>query len=116
MRSLSEYVKPLVPLAFQICRFKILEARRDRGRATQLDDALPVPDPGPGIEGQLEKDQMGRRLKLAITELSERCQMLFRLRLEGRPTAEMAKLMAASEPTILVWEHRCRKNLFAKLA
>jgi RNA polymerase sigma factor (sigma-70 family) len=103
----------LVPLAYRICKYKILEERRAQNKAGyQLNEELPIADPSVGVHDKLEDSEFDERLKEALKRLSERCKTLFRLRLEERPTAEIAKLMGVPEGTIYV----CRKGLFEKLA
>jgi RNA polymerase sigma factor (sigma-70 family) len=106
----------LVPLAYRICKFKIFEARRGRVRlGSQLGEDVDVPDPTSDVQWKLENEERDRTVKAAIADLSERCQILFRMRLEERATAEMARVMEVPEGTIYVWEHRCRKLLFERL-
>lgn len=106
----------LVPLAFQVLRFKMLDAHRKslrRGEYNQesIDDhplAHPVDDPA----GQLDQKQRVERLMKAVAQLGERCRDLFRLKLEGNSFPEIQKIMGQSSiNTIYTWDLRCRKQL-----
>ena len=106
----------LVPLAFQVLRYKMLDAHRKalrRGEYNQdsVDDsALAAPDPSP--ETQLDQKQRVERLLAAVTQLGERCRELFRWKLEGKTFPEIRTLMGqTSINTIYTWDLRCRKQL-----
>ena len=106
----------LVPLSFQVLRFKMLDAHRKafrRGEYNQesIDD-VPIADArdNPGME--LERKQTVDRLIKALGQLGERCRTLFRWKLEGKTFPEIQKLMGQSSiNTIYTWDHRCRKQL-----
>lgn len=109
-------LEELLPLSFQIVRFKMVSLRRKaarRGEYTQVsveDIHLPDPTDGPGV--QLERQQMSERLTAAIEQLDGRCRDLFRLKLEGKTFAEIQTQMeAASINTVYTWDARCRKRL-----
>jgi RNA polymerase sigma-70 factor, ECF subfamily len=72
----------LVPLAFQIRRFKMLDAHRKslrRGEYNQESvDDLPLADPGDDPATQLERKQTVERLVQAMNQLGERCRELFK--------------------------------------
>ena len=108
----------LVPLAFQVLRYKMLDAHRKalrRGEYNQasVDDlALAAPDVSP--ETQLDQKQRVERLLAAIAQLGERCRELFRWKLEGKRFPEIQTLMGqTSINTIYTWDLRCRKQLLA---
>lgn len=108
----------LVPLAFQILRFKMLDAHRKalrRGEYNQesVDDlSLAAPDASP--ETQLDQKQRVERLMAALAQLGERCRDLFRWKLEGKNFPEIQTLMGqTSINTIYTWDLRCRKQLMA---
>jgi RNA polymerase sigma-70 factor (ECF subfamily) len=108
----------LVPLAFQVLRYKLLDAHRKalrRGEYNQasVDDlALAAPDVSP--ETQLDQKQRVDRLLAAIAQLGERCRELFRWKLEGKSFPEIQTLMEQSSiNTIYTWDLRCRKQLLA---
>ena len=106
----------LVPLAFQIVRFKMLDAHRKslrRGEYNQESvDDLPLADPGDNPMIQLDQKQRVDRLLAAIGQLGERCRELFRWKLEGSSFPEIQKLMGqTSINTIYTWDLRCRKQL-----
>jgi RNA polymerase sigma-70 factor (ECF subfamily) len=108
----------LVPLAFQVLRFKMLDAHRKalrRGEYNQasLDD-LPLADPGDDPFAQFELKQRVDRLMAAVAKLGERCRELFKWKLEGKSFPEIQKLMGqASVNTIYTWDLRCRKQLLS---
>ena len=77
----------LVPLAFQVLRFKMLDAHRKslrRGEYNQESvDDLPLADPGDDPATQLDQKQRVDRLLAAMAQLGERCRELFKWKLEG---------------------------------
>ena len=106
----------LVPLSFQILRFKMLEAHRKalrRGEYNQepIDD-LPLADPGDDPAAAVERKQRLERLLVAIEQLSPRCRRLFRWKLEGKGFPEIRALLGVdSINTVYTWDHRCRMQL-----
>jgi RNA polymerase sigma-70 factor, ECF subfamily len=108
----------LVPLAFQVLRFKMLDAHRKslrRGEYNQESvDDLPLADPGDDPAKQLERKQTVDRLLQAMNQLGERCRELFKWKLEGKSFPDIQKLMGqTSINTIYTWDLRCRKQLLA---
>lgn len=106
----------LVPLAFQILRYKMLDAHRKalrRGEYSQESvEDLPLADTGDNPMIQLDQKQRVDRLLTAIVQLGERCRELFTWKLEGKSFPEIQKLMGqASINTIYTWDLRCRKQL-----
>lgn len=110
----------LAPLAFQILRFKMLDAHRKafrRGEYQQESvEDLPLADPGSDPAAQLDQQQRVDRLLAAITQLGERCRELFKWKLEGKSFPEIQKIMGQpSINTIYTWDLRCRKQLLASM-
>jgi len=108
----------LVPLAFQVLRFKMLDAHRKslrRGEYNQASvDDLPLADLGDDPVTQLDQKQRVDRLLAAIRQLGERCRELFKWKLEGNSFPEIQKLMGQNSiNTIYTWDLRCRKQLLA---
>ena len=108
----------LVPLAFQVLRFKMLDAHRKslrRGEYNQESvDDLPLADPGDDPATQLDQKQRVDRLLAAMAQLGERCRELFKWKLEGKSFPEIQKIMGqTSINTIYTWDLRCRKQLLA---
>jgi RNA polymerase sigma-70 factor (ECF subfamily) len=108
----------LVPLAFQVLRYKMLDAHRKalrRGEYNQesVDDlSLATPDASP--ETQLDQRQRVERLVAALAQLGVRCRELFRWKLEGKSFPQIQTLMGqTSINTIYTWDLRCRKQLMA---
>ena len=106
----------LVPLAFQIVRFKMLDAHRKsirRGEYNQESvEDLPLADPGDDPATQLDQKQRVDRLLAAMAQLGERCRELFKWKLEGNSFLEIQKLMGQSSiNTIYTWDLRCRNQL-----
>jgi len=106
----------LVPLAFQVLRFKMLDAHRKslrRGEYNQESiDELPLADPADDPLRQLDQKQRVDRLAAALAQLGERCRELFKWKLEGKSFPEIQKLMGQrSVNTIYSWDLRCRKQL-----
>lgn len=110
----------LVPLAFQVLRFKMLDAHRKafrRGEYNQESvDELPLADPGADPATRLDQQQRVDRLLAAVTQLGERCRELFKWKLEGKTFPEIQKIMGQrSINTIYTWDLRCRKQLLASM-
>lgn len=108
----------LVPLAFQVLRFKMLDAHRKSLRRGEYNQAsvedLPLADPGDDPARQLERKQTVDRLLQAMSQLGERCRELFKWKLEGKSFPEIQKLMGqTSVNTIYTWDLRCRKQLLS---
>ena len=108
----------LVPLAFQVLRFKMLDAHRKAFRRGEYNqeavEDLPLADPGDDPATQLERKQTVNRLLEAMNQLGERCRELFKWKLEGKSFPEIQKLMGqTSINTIYTWDLRCRKQLLA---
>src|SRR5574337_1254668 len=87
----------LVPLAFQILRFKMLDTHRKllrRGEYNQEPiETMPLADPADDPATQLDQKQRVDRLLGALNQLGERCRELFKWKLEGKSFPEIKKLM-----------------------
>ena len=108
----------LVPLAFQVLRFKMLDAHRKSIRRGEYNsesvDDLPLADLGADPATQLDQKQRVDRLLTAIGQLGERCRELFKWKLEGKSFPEIQTLMnQTSINTIYTWDLRCRKQLLS---
>jgi RNA polymerase sigma-70 factor (ECF subfamily) len=110
------HLTELVPLAFQVLRYKMLDAHRKALRRGEYNQesveevALAAPDASP--ETQLDQKQRVERLLAALARLGERCRELFRWKLEGKSFPEIQTLMGqTSINTIYTWDLRCRKQL-----
>ncbi len=108
----------LVPLAFQVLRFKMLDAHRKslrRGEYNQQSvEDLPLADPGDDPAAQLDQQQRVDRLLAAIILLGERCRELFKWKLEGKSFPEIQKITGQNSiNTIYTWDLRCRKQLLS---
>jgi RNA polymerase sigma-70 factor (ECF subfamily) len=108
----------LVPLAFQVLRFKMLDTHRKslrRGEYNQNSvEDLPVATPGDDPATQLDQKQRVDRLLAAVAQLGDRCRDLFRWKLEGNSFPEIQRLMQQpSINTIYTWDLRCRKQLLS---
>jgi RNA polymerase sigma-70 factor (ECF subfamily) len=111
-----ERVEDLLPLSFEIVRFKMMSWRRKsarRGEYTQVSVTdIPLPDLEPNPADQLERREMLERLTRAVAQLGDRCRQLMRLKLQGKSFAEIQQAMGAgSLNTVYTWDFRCRKNL-----
>jgi RNA polymerase sigma-70 factor (ECF subfamily) len=109
-------LEELVPLSFQVLRFKLVSLRRKmirRGEYTQVSvEDVQVPDAHADPGAMLERKLMSERLAAAVNQLGERCRRLFRLKLEGKSFAEIQTALAAgSINTVYTWDARCRKQL-----
>jgi RNA polymerase sigma-70 factor, ECF subfamily len=111
-----ERIEDLLPVSFQIVRFKILSTRRKavrHGEFTQVSvTEIPLPDPDASPLDRVERRQMMERLAQAMSGLGERCRELMRLKLQGKTFPEIQKIMGAGTiNTVYTWDHRCRRNL-----
>ncbi|MBM3814224.1 MAG: sigma-70 family RNA polymerase sigma factor [Acidimicrobiia bacterium] len=111
-----EAMEDLLPLSFQVVRYKIAGflrkgARRGEFHAAQVDE-LPLPDGGPDPLAEAERKQLEQRLQEALAKLDGRCRQMFRYKLEGMSFAEIQQAMRAeSINTVYTWDFRCRKRL-----
>ena len=110
----------LVPLAFQVLRFKMLDAHRKslrRGEYNQESvDELPLANPGDDPATLLDQKQRVDRLLAAVAQLGDRCRDLLTLKLEGHSFPEIQTRMGQhSINTIYTWDLRCRKQLLSLL-
>lgn len=108
----------LVPLAFQVLRFKMLDAHRKslrRGEYNQESvDELPLANPGDDPATLLDQKQRVDRLLAAVAQLGDRCRDLLTLKLEGHSFPEIQTRMGQhSINTIYTWDLRCRKELLS---
>jgi RNA polymerase sigma-70 factor (ECF subfamily) len=106
----------LVPLAFQVLRYKMLDAHRKalrRGEYNQESvEDLPLADARDDPATQLDQKQRVDRLLVAMAQLGERCRKLFKWKLEGKSFPEIQQLMRqTSINTIYTWDLRCRREL-----
>lgn len=110
----------LLPLAFQIVRFKMAGAvrksvRRGEGRAIRVED-LPLAAPGDDPERAAARSQMCERLLAAVATLGERCRRIFQLKLQGHGFEEIRRRLGVeSINTVYTWDARCRKSMLAKM-
>lgn len=108
----------LVPLAFQVLRFKMLDAHRKsfrRGEYNQESvDDLPLADPGDDPMMQLDQKQRVDRLLASMAQLGERCRELFKWKLEGKSFPDIQRIMGQNSiNTVYTWDLRCRKQLLS---
>ena len=106
----------LAPLAFQILRFKMLEAKRKalrRGEYNQEPiEEMALADPTADPATEIERRERMERLLAALEQLTPRCRQLFRWKLEGKGFREIRALLAVdSINTVYTWDFRCRKQL-----
>jgi RNA polymerase sigma-70 factor (ECF subfamily) len=114
--SQVESLEELVPLSFQILRFKLMAWRRKLVRhgehtAVSVDDHPLIGD-AQDPEAEVARKEMLERLSTGLAMLGKRCQEIFRLKLQGRNFGEIRELMGAEAiNTIYTWDYRCRKQL-----
>jgi RNA polymerase sigma-70 factor, ECF subfamily len=114
-------LEDLVPLAFKIVRFKILEFRRKawrRGELAKPRDGENASAEIADVAGwalpdlQLRRRELSDRLEKALRQLTGRCRDLFRLKLEGHRFAEIQRRLGARTlNTVYTWDARCRARL-----
>ncbi len=115
-----ERMDDLVPLSFQILRFKLAALRRKsfrHGEHAQVDaEEFPLASDAPDPEAAYAKRQLLERLGEGLAKLGARCQELFRLKLQGKGFAEIQALLGAETlNTVYTWDHRCRKQLLESM-
>ncbi len=115
-----ERMEDLLPLAFQILRFKAFALRRKsvrHGEHTQVSvDEFPLAGDAPDAEALLARKELLARLSGGIAQMGERCRELFRLKLQGRSFPEIREVMGAAVlNTVYTWDHRCRKQLLVHM-
>lgn len=113
-------LEDLVPLAFQILRFKLAAHRRKAARRGEYDavdvEAFPPASDAPDPATVLERKELLAKLMGGIAGMGQRCRELFRLKLQGRSFPEIQGLMGATTlNTVYTWDHRCRKQLLDAL-
>jgi len=111
-----ERMEDLVPLAFEILRFKMVALRRKavrRGEYNQVSvEDIQLPDSAVDPATDAERRELLQRLMEAIGKLGERCRRIMALKLEGKNFIEIQKILgAASINTVYTWDFRCRKQL-----
>ncbi len=110
----------LLPLAFQVIRFKMVAAvrksvRRGEARSVPVED-LPLASREPDPEKLAARAEMRTRLLAAVAALGDRCKEMLRLKLEGRSFEEIRRhFRAASINTVYTWDARCRKSLLERM-
>jgi RNA polymerase sigma-70 factor, ECF subfamily len=113
-------LEDLVPLSFQILRFKTFAWRRKaarHGEARQVPvDDLPLAGDAPDPEAAAARQELLGRLLKGIEGLEARCRELFMHKLRGRTFPEIRTLMnVGTLNTVYTWDHRCRGRLLAAL-
>ena len=108
----------LVPLSFQILRYKMLDLHRKmlrRGDYVQesIEDRQIADCEGdPSV--QAEQKERVTHLIESLEQLGERCRKLFRLKLQGHTFPEIQHIFGErSINTIYTWDSRCRKQLLS---
>ena len=114
--SAVRQAEELVPLAFQILRFKMAAQHRKsarRGEYSQVQaDEWPLEGDGPDPETAAMQREMLEKLLSGISQLTARCRQLFKHKMDGLGFVEIQKAMGAdSLNTVYTWDHRCRKQL-----
>lgn len=116
-----EAMEDLVPLSFQIVRFKLFAAVRKSARRGEV-HSVPAEEANltsgnPGPEEALLQSERRRVLLDAVRNLGTRCRELLRMKLEGHSfEAIRAHFGAASMNTVYTWDLRCRRQLIEALA
>lgn len=109
--------RPFGPWFFRIVVNRgqnVIAARRVRGTEPLADD---LPHPGSSPAQDVEQQELGQRLGLALDELSERQRLVVQLHeIEGFSTAEVAGMLEIAEPTVRWTLHAARKRLREELA
>ena len=109
-------LQELLPLSFQVLRYKMLDFQRKsfrRGEQNREDvEDLPLPSLEDDPEVELQKKQRLEKLVHALGQLPDRCRQLFQWKLEGKKFTEMQVLLGIrSINTVYTWDSRCRQQL-----
>jgi len=118
--SAVESMEELVPLAFQILRFKIASQQRKSFRRGEYDqvqaDEWPLAGNEPDPEmAAMYKEGLEKLLK-GISQMPQKCRELFTHKLDGLGFSEIQRAMGAeSLNTVYTWDHRCRKQLMERI-
>ena len=109
-------LQELLPLSFQVLRYKMLDFQRKsfrRGEQNQEDvEDLPLPSLEDDPEVELQKKQRLEKLIRALGQLPNRCRQLFQWKLEGKKFPEIQSLLGIrSINTVYTWDSRCRRQL-----
>lgn len=113
-------ITELLPLSFQIIRFKISahvrkSVRRGEIHAVPVDE-LPLRDGAVPPDEAVEREETKLRLLTALSRMGERCRTLFRLKLSGSSFEQIRAAMGASSiNTVYTWDLRCRQELKARM-
>ncbi|MFN7918489.1 MAG: sigma-70 family RNA polymerase sigma factor [Bryobacteraceae bacterium] len=115
-----ERLEDLLPLSFQILRYKIADWRRKgsrRGEFNSVDAAeLALSDGRPDAESLVARRQLEERVAAALSQLEGRCRDIFRMKLEGRTFEQIRQALgAATVNTVYTWDFRCRKAILEKM-
>jgi len=113
-------IDDLLPLCFQILRFKMNDFRRKTARRGEFNAVdvkdLPLADSTPDPLSDIERRQLMENLTKAIAQMSGRCREIFRMKLEGHNFEFIRKTLgAASINTIYTWDFRCRQALLERM-
>ena len=118
--SFVERMDELVPLAFQILRFKMASWRRKSFRRGEYDqvqaDEWPLIGEEPDPETAAMYEEGLEKLLKGISQMPQKCRELFKHKLNGLGFNDIQKLMGAeSLNTVYTWDHRCRKQLMERI-
>ena len=108
----------LVPLSFQILRYKMLDChrkllRRGEYNSESVDDH-PLADPQEDPASKAEQRERVTNLITALLQVGERCRKLFHLKMEGNTFPEIQRVLGVrSINTVYTWDARCRKKLLS---
>jgi RNA polymerase sigma-70 factor (ECF subfamily) len=113
-------IEDLLPLSFQILRYKMADFRRKmvrRGEHNSVPvDGIQIADGRADHAAAFERRELQQRLETALGQLEARCRELFRMKLAGKSFAEIREAMgAASINTVYTWDFRCRKQLLERM-
>ena len=113
-------LEDLLPLSFQILRYKMMTANRKSWRHGEPNNVPPedlsLPDSRPDPESLAQRQQRLERFAAALRQLGERCRQIFLWKLEGHNFLEIQRRLGVeSINTVYTWDFRCRKQLLDHL-
>lgn len=115
-----EALEELLPLAFQIMRFKLAahwrKEERHQTRWNVDPEEFPIPSDAPSPHEAMARRECLDRLCRTMRELGPRCREIFKLKLQGRSFPEIRELLKVdSLNTVYTWDHRCRRELLERM-
>jgi RNA polymerase sigma factor (sigma-70 family) len=97
----------------QVCRFWWYNKLRERGKISRIPEEYDLPaEPSNSYQ---EKDEQLEKLKIYFSQLSEKCQVVLRLRFEEKKKMEEIAVLLGNTPQVIRnRSSQCIKELYGK--